>query len=88
MRQRLLAYGYKPSELCEIGARDVVDFFRGFLDRAKEEHEIWLDRLEFAGIIAKGGRRTGKVPERMSEGARAIKEQYDEIDRKKGIKVT
>lgn len=87
MRQELLAYGYKPAELKEICARDVVDFMRGLRKRIEAEASMLLDAVELGGMIACGKWRRKKPQKELkfSPGFSALVAEYAEIDRVKAL---
>jgi hypothetical protein len=88
----MLAYGYKPSDLMQISALDVVDFFKGHRERLKMEIKLLFDAAEMAGLLATGNyRRPPKqedVRTRYSDKTRELIEKADRKDREQGkIKV-
>lgn len=83
-----MAYGYKPSDLMQMRAIDVVDFFKGLRARLKGEYKLLFDAAEMAGMLATGQyrRKSGEIERtNYSPKIRDMIAEADERDRKLGL---
>ena len=78
----MLAYGYKPSDLVQISALDVVDIVTGLRQRLDNEIKIMYNAAEMAGMLATGKyRRSSSGPERTTYSDK-IRKMIAEQDKK------
>jgi len=82
MRQELLAYGYKPLELMQITALDVLDFKLGLYARLDQEVNILYTAAEIAAKTK--ARVSGSQQEKYSPHVRKMIEEADKRDRLAG----
>lgn len=84
----MLAYGYKPSDLMQMTALDVVDFFRGHRARLEMEIKLLFDAAEMAGMLATGkfkrSRPVTNEQRHYSERTRQLIDEEDRKDKEKG----
>jgi hypothetical protein len=74
-----MAYGWKPIDLVQASAQDVVDFFKGHRERLQNENDRVYDVVE---LIVKGKYRPKRQQLERTRYSDKVRKMIEEQDKK------